>query len=136
MERTLIIIKPDGIQRKLIGEIISRYEKKGFKITAGKLMKADKATVENHYDEHKGKGFFLELVDYILEDSIMVMVIEGEKVIEIVRNMNGHKDPAQAMPGTIRGDYANSITKNIIHASDSVDSAEREIGIWFPELNR
>lgn len=134
MERTLVIIKPDGVRRGLIGQVITRYERKGFKIIAGKLMMADKETIEEHYIEHKGKNFYEELVHYFLEGLIFVMAVEGEDSIEIVRNIHGNKDPKIALPGTIRGDYANSTTKNIVHASDCLESAEREISIWFPEL--
>lgn len=135
MERTLVIIKPDGVRRGLIGQVITRYERKGFKIIAGKLMMADKETIEEHYIEHKGKKFYEELVQYFLEGLIFVMVVEGEDSIEIVRNIHGNKDPKIALPGTIRGDYANSTTKNIVHASDCLESAKREISIWFPELD-
>lgn len=134
MEKTLVIIKPDGVERGLIGDVINRYERKGFSIVGGKLIKADRKTVEVHYAEHSEKSFFGELVDYFLEDLIFVMIIEGENVVEIVRNINGDKDPRKAKIGTIRGDYANTTTKNIVHASDSIQSAEREINIWFPEL--
>lgn len=134
MERTLVIIKPDGVLRGLIGQVITRYEKKGFKIIAGKLMQANRETVEEHYEEHKGKHFYGELIDYFLEGQIFVMAVEGNDVIEIVRSIHGHKDPKKALPGTIRGDYANSTTRNIVHASDCKESAEREINIWFPQL--
>lgn len=135
MERTLVIIKPDGVKRGLIGNVITRYEKKGFKIIAGKLMMAKRETVEKHYEEHYGKGFYDELINYFLEGMIFVMVVESENAIEIVRNIHGHKDPRKALPGTIRGDYANSTTRNIVHASDCQASAKREISIWFPELD-
>lgn len=131
MEKTLVIIKPDGVKRGLIGEIISRYERKGFKILDAKLIRADRKILEEHYSEHKGKDYFEKLVAYMMEGPVMVMIIEGEDVVEVIRNMNGHKDPKKALPGTIRGDYANSVTKNIVHASDSMESAEREINIWF-----
>lgn len=134
MERTLVIIKPDGVERGLIGQVIDRYERKGFSIVAGKLIQADRKTIEIHYAEHSKKAFFKELVEYFLEGQIFAMTIEGENVVEIIRNINGNKDPRNAEPGTIRGEYANSTTKNIVHASDSIESAEREISIWFPEL--
>lgn len=133
MEKTLVIIKPDGVKRGLIGEVISRYEKKGFKIIAGKLMMADRETVKLHYKEHENKHFYDELVDYFMEGLIFVMVVEGENVVDIVRWIHGDKDPKKALPGTIRGYYANSTTKNIVHASDSIETAKREIEIWFPE---
>ena len=134
MERTLVIIKPDGVRRGLIGQVITRYEQKGFKIIAGKLMMANEETVKEHYIEHKDKDFYEELIEYFLEGLIFVMVVEGENVIEIVRNIHGNKDPKKALPGTIRGDFANSTTKNIVHASDCLESAKREVGIWFPEI--
>ena len=131
MEKTLVIIKPDGLVRGLIGEIISRFEKRAFSLVECKLISADRDTVESHYEEHRGRSYFNELVNYILEGPIFVMVIEGNRVVDTVRTMIGNKDPVIAQPGTIRGDYANSITRNIIHASDSTTSSEREIGIWF-----
>ncbi|AOT71369.1 nucleoside-diphosphate kinase [Geosporobacter ferrireducens] len=134
MEKSLIIIKPDGVERKLIGEIIGRYEKKGFRIIAAKMLHPERSILEMHYAEHIDKPYFAELIRYMAEGYLMVMAIEGENVIEIIRLMNGHKDPKQALPGTIRGDFAHSITKNIIHASDSPKTAAREIQIWFPEL--
>ncbi|SHK22473.1 nucleoside diphosphate kinase [Geosporobacter subterraneus DSM 17957] len=134
MEKTLVIIKPDGVDRKLVGEIIGRYERKGFRIIAAKMLSAERITLADHYEEHIGRPYFEELISYMVEGRLMVMAVEGENAIEIVRMMNGHKDPKQALPGTIRGDFAHSITKNIIHASDSKETAEREIRIWFPEL--
>jgi len=125
------MIKSDGVKRGLVGEIIGRLERKGYSILEAKLTTPDRITVENHYAEHKEKSFFHELVDFILEGPVMAMVVEGENVIEVIRLMVGDKDPRQASPGTIRGEFANSTTKNIIHASDSVESAEREINIWF-----
>lgn len=131
MQRSFVMVKSDGVARGLVGEIVGRIERKGFKIVEAKLTVADRATVEEHYAEHKEKPFFGELVDFILEGPVMGMVVEGENVIEVIRLMVGDKDPRNAIPGTIRGDFANSTTKNIIHASDSVESAEREIKIWF-----
>jgi nucleoside-diphosphate kinase len=134
MERTLVIIKPDGVERHLVGEIISRYEKKGFSLLAAKFIIADPLLLENHYAEHKGRSYFQDLVDYMSEGPIMVMAWKGTSIIEIIRLMNGDKNPSKASPGTIRGDFAHDLTKNIVHASDSPETAEREIGIWFPEL--
>ena len=131
MEKTFVMIKPDGVSRGLVGEIIGRFEKKGFKIIKAKLINADLETAKSHYDEHKEKSFFDELINFILEDKVMVMVIEGDDVISIIRLMVGDKDPKIAQPGTIRGDFAHSTTKNIIHASDSMASSTREINIWF-----
>lgn len=131
MQKSFVMVKSDGVKRGLIGEIMGRIERKGFSITEAQLVTADRATVEDHYAEHKEKPFFQELVDFILEGPVMAMVVEGENVIEVLRLMVGHRDPREAAPGTIRGDFAHSLTKNIIHASDSVESAEREIKIWF-----
>lgn len=131
MERTFVMIKPDGVNRGLIGEIIGRIEKKGFRIIEAKLVRADIDTVKEHYAEHKEKSFFMELVDFIIEGPVMAMIVEGENVIEVIRLMVGNKDPRFAQPGTIRGDYAYSTTRNIVHASDSIESANREIDIWF-----
>ncbi|MCK9444933.1 MAG: nucleoside-diphosphate kinase [Tissierellaceae bacterium] len=131
MEKTFIMIKPDGVERRLMGEIISRIEKKGFKITRAKLVKVSKELAEEHYIEHREKPFFGELIDYILEGEVMAMEVEGDFSIEIMRLMIGHRDPKVALPGTIRGDFAHSLTKNIIHGSDSIESAERELKLWF-----
>ncbi len=131
MQKSFVMIKSDGVKRGLVGEIVGRFERKGYSIIEASLMSPDRSLVEEHYAEHKEKPFFGELVDYILEGPVMAMVVEGENVIEVIRLMVGDKDPKNATPGTIRGDFANSLTKNIIHASDSVESAEREIKIWF-----
>jgi len=131
LEKTFIMIKPDGVRRGLMGEIIGRIERKGFKITKAKLVKPNKELVEEHYIEHREKPFFNELVDYILDGLVMAMEVEGENVIEIMRLMIGHRDPKVALPGTIRGDFAHSLTENIIHGSDSPESAERELSLWF-----
>ena len=133
MEKTFIIIKSDGVQRGLIGEIIGRIEKKGFRIVKAELIQADRKTVEAHYEEHKGRPYFKSLVEFILEGPIMAMVLEGENSISIMRLMMGDKNPEKATPGTIRGDFANNTTRNLIHGSDSEESAQREINIWFPD---
>jgi len=134
MERTLVLIKPDAMERKLMGEIISIYEKKGFHISALKIVKPSRELAEEHYAEHKGKPFYERLVNFITRGEVCAMVIEGENVIEAVRKINGATDPLNAEPGTIRGRYALSKSENAVHASDSIQSAEREIKIWFPEL--
>jgi len=131
VEKTFIMIKPDGVERGLIGEIIGRIEKKGYKITKAKLITPDIDTVENHYVEHKDKPFFRKLVDFITSGKVMAMEVEGENVIQVMRLMVGDKDPKVALPGTIRGDFTNTTTKNIVHASDSEESAQRELEIWF-----
>lgn len=131
MERTFIMIKPDGVRRGLLGEIIGRIERKGFKIIKGKLFQPNRELIEEHYMEHKEKPFFNELIDFILGGPVMAMEVEGESVIEVMRLMIGHRDFKIAAPGTIRGDFANSLTENIVHGSDSVDSAGRELNLWF-----
>ena len=135
MERSFVMIKPDGVSRGLIGEIVGRFEKKGFKIIEASLIQPDLYTINNHYYEHKDKDYFNDLVAFIMDGKVMALVIEGENVIEVIRVMVGNKDPRCAMPGTIRGDFANTTTRNIIHASDSIESSNREIGIWFPNSN-
>lgn len=134
MERTLVLIKPDAMERKLMGEIISIYEKKGFSISALKIVKPTKEMAEEHYAEHKGKPFYGRLVNFITKGEVCAVVMEGENIIDAVRKINGATDPLNAEPGTIRGRYALSKSENAVHASDSVESAEREIKIWFPEL--
>ncbi|NLK43385.1 MAG: nucleoside-diphosphate kinase [Tissierellia bacterium] len=131
MEKTFIMIKPDGVRRGLMGEIIGRIERKGFRITKAILMKPNKELAEDHYIEHKEKPFFNELIEYIQAGEVMAMEVVGENVIEIMRLMIGHRDPKVASPGTIRGDFAHSLTENIIHGSDSPESAERELSLWF-----
>ncbi|MDN5293161.1 MAG: nucleoside-diphosphate kinase [Eubacteriales bacterium] len=133
MERTFVMIKPDGVQRGLVGEIIRRYEQKGFKIVAMKLMQVTRELAEKHYAEHKGKPFFEGLVSYITSGPVVAMVLEGRGVIAAVRAMNGATNPAQAAPGTIRGDLAIEVGRNVVHGSDSPESAEREIAIYFRE---
>jgi nucleoside-diphosphate kinase len=134
MERTLVLIKPDGVERKLMGEIISFYEKKNLEIIALRMIKADRATAEKHYEEHIGRPYFETLINYITEERLCALVLEGENVIEIVRVINGDKDPVKSDMGSIRGKFSCHKTRNLVHASDSVENAEREIKIWFPEL--
>lgn len=131
MERTLVIIKPDGIERGLIGEIISRYERKSFKIVNCKMIKATLDTLNKHYEHLIGKSFYNDLVTYMMRDYILVMIIEGNNVVETIRKINGSTNPLDAEMGTIRGDFANSLTENIVHSSDSKESVEKEISIWF-----
>lgn len=133
MEKTYLMIKPDGVQRGLCGEIVSRFEKKGLKLVAMKLMVISKETAEKHYGEHKDKPFFPSLIAYITSGPVLAMVWEGENAVQICRNMMGKTKPLESAPGTIRGDYGMVTGLNIIHGSDSVESAEREIGIFFPE---
>ncbi|NLM34408.1 MAG: nucleoside-diphosphate kinase [Clostridiales bacterium] len=131
MERTLVLIKPDGVERGLIGEIISAYEKRTLKITDLKMLQADREIAEKHYEEHKGRPYFETLISYIIEGKIVAMVVEGENAIEMVRKINGDKNPLASDLASIRGMYSNHKTRNLVHASDSVESAEREISIWF-----
>ncbi|PHV69207.1 nucleoside-diphosphate kinase [Sporanaerobium hydrogeniformans] len=131
MERTFIMIKSDGVARGLIGEIIRRIERKGFKITKAELLSPTRELIEKHYEDHRGKPFFEELVAYILEGPVMAMEVQGEDVIAVMRSIMGDKDPLKAIPGTIRGDYANTVTRNLIHGSDSLEHAERELELWF-----
>ncbi|MGN7178465.1 nucleoside-diphosphate kinase [Cytobacillus sp. SAFR-174] len=133
MERTFLMVKPDGVQRNLIGEIVSRFEKKGFQLVGGKLMSISQELAEEHYGEHKERPFFGELVDFITSGPVFAMVWEGENVIATARLMMGSTNPKDAAPGTIRGDFGITVGKNVIHGSDSPVSAEREIGLFFKE---
>jgi len=130
-QRTLVLIKPDGVQRGLVGEIISRFEKKGIKIVGMKMLSVSKDLAEKHYGVHRGKPFFKPTVEYITSSPVVAMVLEGYNVIDMVRNMMGKTNPEDAMVGTIRGDYAQFIGRNIVHGSDSLDTAEFEINLWF-----
>ena len=134
-EKTLILVKPDGVRRQLIGEVIARVEDKGYVITALRMMQADRALLELHYEEHKGKPFFEPLVEFMMSGPIVAMVAEGNRVIEGFRSLAGATDPTVAAPGTIRGDLARDqgtkVVQNIVHGSDSPESAAREIAIFF-----
>jgi nucleoside-diphosphate kinase len=131
MERTFVMIKPDAVQRGLIGEIISRLEKKGLKIVAMKMINVSKELAEMHYAEHREKPFFQSLVDYITSAPVVAMVVEGRNAVKVVRTLVGATNPVEALPGTIRGDFGMDIGRNVIHASDSLESAEREISLFF-----
>ncbi len=133
MEKTFIMVKPDGVQRGLIGNIVSRFEQKGFQLVAAKLMVIPTELAEIHYGEHRDKPFFGELVQFITSSPVFAMVWEGENVIQTARQMMGATNPAEALPGTIRGDYGVQVGMNIIHGSDSAESAEREINLFFAE---
>ncbi|MDK2893119.1 nucleoside-diphosphate kinase [Methanohalophilus sp.] len=133
MERTYVMIKPDAVQRGLIGNIISRIENKGLKITALRMNIISEETAQIHYSEHKEKPFFPSLISYITSGPSVSMVIEGENAVKIMRTINGATNPVDAAPGTIRGDFAIETGRNVVHASDSVESAEREIAIHFSE---
>ncbi|PRQ11691.1 nucleoside-diphosphate kinase [Corynebacterium sp. 13CS0277] len=134
-ERTLILIKPDGVARGIVGEVISRIERKGLKLVALDLRVATEETAKAHYAEHADKPFFGELVEFITSAPLIAGVVEGPRAIEAWRQLAGGTDPvAKATPGTIRGDFALEVNNNVVHGSDSPESAEREIGIWFPNL--
>lgn len=135
MENTLIIIKPDGVRRNLIGKILSRYEEKGMRIAAIKSLKPEPSLVEEHYEEHRGKDFYPELINYLSSDMVVALVLEGENAVKCARILNGATKFSDAQPGTIRGDFACSDRYNLVHASDSTESARREIILWFPELS-
>lgn len=133
MERTFLMVKPDGVQRNIIGDVVSRFENKGFQLVGAKLMLITKELAEQHYGEHKERPFFGELVDFITSGPVFAMVWEGENVISTSRLLVGATNPTEAAPGTIRGDFAVTVGKNIIHGSDSSESAVREIGLFFKE---
>ncbi len=134
MERTLVIIKADAMERKLMGEIISIYEKKGLHISSIKIIRPSIEIAKKHYIEHKDKPFFEPLIQYMIRGKVCVLVVEGEHVIAMARKINGATDPLDADMGSIRGRYAISKTENAVHSSDSLENAEREIKIWFPEV--
>src|SRR5499427_2880912 len=133
-ERTLVLIKPDGVRRGLAGEVVSRIERKGLRIVAMDMRVVGKDLAETHYAEHAGKPFYGSLVEFITSGPLVAMVVEGPRAIEAFRALAGATDPVKATPGTIRGDYALEVQDNIVHGSDSPDSAEREIKIFFPDL--
>ena len=139
MPRTFVICKPDAVERGLVGEIIVRLERKGLQLSRAELRTIDRATAEVHYGEHEGKPFFDDLIDFITRSPAMLMVVEGpadagDEIFAVVRNLMGSTNPATAAPGTIRGDYGLVVTENLVHGSDSGESAEREINIFFPGL--
>lgn len=135
MSRTLILVKPDAFERALTGEVIARFERKGLRIKALKLMQADEEIANKHYAEHSEKPFFGELVSFITGGGPLVaMILEGQEAVPAARQLIGATNPVEAAPGSIRGDFALEVTFNMVHGSDSDESAEREIEIWFPEL--
>jgi nucleoside-diphosphate kinase len=130
-EQTLVLLKPDAVQRKLAGEILRRFESRGLEIRAARLLTVDRDLADNHYAEHRDKPFFGELVAFITSAPTLALVLDGEGAIAVVRTTMGATDPANAAPGTIRGDLALSMPDNLVHGSDSPESAEREIALWF-----
>lgn len=133
-ERTLVLVKPDGVRRGLIGEVTGRLERLGLKIIAMRMLEVDEDLAAQHYAEHVEKPFYPELVSFITSGEVVAMVLEGESAISAVRKLMGPTDPADAPPGTIRGDYGLEITENIVHGSDGSESAVREIALFFPQL--
>ncbi|MBS3740373.1 nucleoside-diphosphate kinase [Candidatus Bipolaricaulota bacterium] len=133
MERSLVLLKPDAIQRGLIGELIGRLEDKSLKVSAMKLMNVSEDLARRHYEEHLEKDFFSDLFEFITSSPIVAMVVEGEQAVEVTRRLMGATNPFEAEPGTIRGDYGLDLTKNLIHGSDSAESAKREIDLFFDE---
>lgn len=134
MERTFLMIKPDGVTRRLVGEIIRRFEDKGFGLIALRMVTATQQLAESHYEVHRGKPFFEGVVRFITSGPVVAMVWAGDDVINLARKMMGATKPTDSVPGTIRGDFANSIEQNLIHGSDSPETAAAEIALWFPEL--
>ncbi|MDP3971521.1 MAG: nucleoside-diphosphate kinase [Candidatus Nanopelagicales bacterium] len=134
MERTLVLVKPDGVARGLVGEVLSRIERRGYRIAAAELRTLDRSVAERHYEEHREKPFFGSLVDFITSGPLLAAVIEGPGVVAAWRTMMGVTNPIQSAPGTIRGDFACEMERNIVHGSDSAESAARETALFFPAL--
>jgi nucleoside-diphosphate kinase len=134
MERTLILVKPDAFARNLTGEIIARFERKGLRLAAMKLMTMDRELAQQHYAEHEGKPFFEELVTFITSGPLVAMVLEGEQAVTAARQVIGATNPLEADAGSIRGEYAIAVGQNMVHGSDSPESAAREVGLFFPDL--
>ena len=135
-ERTLVLCKPDAVERALVGEIVGRIERKGLRIVALELRLLDADTAKHHYAEHAGKPFFDDLVSFITRSPLVAMVVEGPEAWKVMRTLMGSTNPREAAPGTIRGDHAIELTENLVHGSDGPESAEREIGIFFPNLTQ
>ena len=135
VERSLILIKPDAVQRRLAGEILGRIEARGFEISEGKLVTASRELGEEHYAEHREKPFFGELVEFITGGPLVAMVLEGYEAIRAARQVIGATNPLEAAPGSIRGDFAIAVGQNMVHGSDSAESGKREVGLFFPELD-
>ncbi len=138
LQRTLVLVKPDGVRRALVGEVLRRIEAKGYALVAVELRRADEALLAEHYAEHVGKPFYRPLVDFMLSGPVLAAVVEGQRVIEGFRSLAGATDPTTAPPGTIRGDLARdwglAVQQNLVHGSDSPESAAREIALWFPHV--
>jgi nucleoside-diphosphate kinase len=134
VSRTLILVKPDAFERNLTGEIVARFERKGLRIAALKLMTVDHELAQRHYGEHSSKPFFGELIEFITRGPLVALVLDGVDAVPAARSLIGATNPIEAVPGSIRGDFALEVTYNLVHGSDSDATAEREIGLWFPEL--
>ena len=135
VERTLVLIKPDAMERRLAGEILARFERRGLEVRAARLVAVDRRLAEEHYAEHREKPFFGELVEFITSAPTLAMVLEGESAIAVVRTTMGATNPTNADPGTIRGDLALAMPDNLVHGSDSPESAQREIALWFDDVS-
>jgi nucleoside-diphosphate kinase len=133
-ERTLVLVKPDGVRRGLVGEVVSRLERKGLTLVALELRTLSRETAEEHYGEHRERPFFGELVEFITGGPLVAMVVDGPRAVEAVRTLMGVTDPVKSAPGSLRGDYALEIGQNLVHGSDSPESGTREIAIFFPDL--
>jgi len=134
MERTLVIAKPDAVRRGLAGEILARVERKGLRVVAGRFFAIDEALARRHYAEHEGKPFFGDLISFITSGPVLAFIVEGPEAISVVRTLMGPTNPREAQPGTIRGDFAIEVTENLVHGSDSTESAGREIDLFFPDI--
>ena len=134
-ERTLILVKPDGTERRLAGEILARFERRGLTLVAAKLVRVERELAEQHYAEHAEKPFFSELVDFITSGTTLALVLEGDDAVRVTRSTIGATNPVDATPGTIRGDLALAMPNNLVHGSDSTETAEREIALWFGDLD-
>lgn len=133
-QRTLVLVKPDGVRRRLVGEIVGRLESKTLDIVAMKMLSIDDELAKRHYEEHLAKPFFPELLTFITSGPVVAMVVEGERAVDVVRDLMGATDPKEAAPGTIRGDLGLATTENLVHGSDSPESAARELALFFPDL--
>lgn len=132
-ERTLVLIKPDGVRRGLCGEVVARYERKGLKVVAARMLLVSRETAERHYEEHQSKPFFPELVKALTSSPVLALAVEGRNAVAVVRLLNGATKPWEAVPGSVRGDLALALTPNVVHASDAVATAERELKLYFSE---
>jgi nucleoside-diphosphate kinase len=133
VETTLVLVKPDGMQRRLAGEVLGRLERRGLELRGAKLLKISRALAAQHYAEHKGKSFYAELVSFITSGPVLALAVRGESAVSVVRAMMGATNPLDSAPGTIRGDFATELSENIVHGSDSKASARRELGLFFPD---